>query len=154
MQIDMSMTTETESKQLFNGSISIFLSAISRRVRIELSDAQLHGGDKGFYRIRLDRRWVNAPNNEKLFFNKNKLSNYISGLFFGTDEVDELPNWKSGDRVSVKFFHNKSLVHERVFINTPPIRAYNGIVYIGVRTFRTGFIFLPIKYVTYLEGDN
>lgn len=62
----------TQNTRIFSGSISV--KTDTTRTKLELSPAELHGGEQGFVRVRMGRRWVEG------FFNAEGIANFVANL--------------------------------------------------------------------------
>lgn len=62
----------TQNTRIFSGSISVKTG--TTRTKLELSPAELHGGEQGFVRVRMGRRWVEG------FFNAEGIAHLVSNL--------------------------------------------------------------------------
>lgn len=135
----------------FSGSVSIRLGA--RRVKLELSPAELHGGAEGLFRVRVDRRWHDHQDGGPLFFDRSGLAELVAALAFDAQlpALPEAPFLPRHTRVSVKFWHGDNPHWEGVWTSTPPIRGHDGQFYVGVMTLAAGFIFVPVNDVTIVD---
>lgn len=62
----------TQNTRIFSGSISVKTG--TTRTKLELSPAELHGGEQGFVRVRMGRRWVEG------FFNAEGIAHLVANL--------------------------------------------------------------------------
>jgi hypothetical protein len=117
---------------------------------LELSPAELYGGEAGLYRVRIDRRWIDTPEGKPCFFDRARLADLIVARAFG--EAAPLPaaapNLPRNSRVTVAFEHDGTPRSEGVFTATPPWRGVDGRWYVFVMTFAAGFIAVPVDNVT------
>lgn len=136
----------------FLGSVSIRVE--DTRSKLELSPAELHGGEEGLFRVRMKRRWLDSPEGKPLFFDKVRLAELIAGHVFA-DAVGTLPatapDIPRNTRVSVKFWHKDMPHHEGVFTSSPPYRGFDGRFYVWVMTYAAGFIAVPVEDVTVIQ---
>ena len=49
---------------------SIYVRNGEQRVKLELSPASQHGGPEGFYRVRVERRWLNTEDGRPRWFDR------------------------------------------------------------------------------------
>lgn len=143
-----------KDKRIFSGSVSIRME--DRRVKLELAPAELHGGGEDMFRVRMGRRWLDAPpdangKSRPLFFDRARLADCIAAHVFA-DSVAELPaappDIPRNSRVSVKFWHQDRPRQEGVYTATPPFRGFDGRFYVFVMTYEAGFIAVPLEDVT------
>ena len=136
----------------FLGSVSIRVE--DTRSKLELSPAELHGGEPGLFRVRIKRRWLDSPEGKPLFFDKVRLAELIAGHVFA-DAVATLPETAPdiprNTRVSVKFWHRDTPHQEGVFTASPPYRGFDGRFYVWVMTYAAGFIAVPVEDVTVVQ---
>ena len=137
----------TQDNRKFSGSISVRIG--TKRIKIELSPAEIHDGQPGLFRVRIGRRWVDAPEGTLLFFDRTALASLIAEAALGELEVlpSEPPSLPRNTRVSVKFWIDDSPHQEATWTSTLPIRGYDGKFYVGVMTYAAGFIFVPVEDV-------
>ena len=62
----------------FIGSMSVRID--TRRVKLELSPAPPHGGPEGMYRVRVDRRWLDAEDGEPRFLDREGLARLAADM--------------------------------------------------------------------------
>ena len=62
----------------FTGSMSVRID--TRRVKLELSPAPLHGGPEGMYRVRVDRRWLDAEDGKTRFMDRIEIANLAARI--------------------------------------------------------------------------
>ena len=140
-----------DNRQFF-GSVSIRVE--DTRSKLELSPAELHGGEEGLFRVRIKRRWLDSPEGKPLFFDKVRLAEFIAGHVFA-DAVATLPETAPdiprNTRVSVKFWHKDMPHHEGVYTSSPPYRGFDGRFYVWVMTYAAGFIAVPVEDVTVIQ---
>ena len=134
----------------FSGSVSIRLG--DRRLKLELSPAELHDGAEGLFRVRVNRRWYDHEDGGPLFFDRAGLADLTAALAFDAlPPLPEAPDLPRNTRASVTFWHNDLAHCEGVWTSTPPFRGYDGRFYVGVMTVAAGFIFVPVDDVTVQE---
>ncbi len=137
----------TQDNRIFSGSVSIRLG--KERTKIDLSPAEEHGGDDGYYRVRIGRRWHDGPDGEMLFLDRSGLADLIAGIAF--EEAAEIPaappDLPMRSRVSVTIWKGGQPYRESTMTYTPPIRGFDGQFYVGVLTYELGFVFVPVKQV-------
>lgn len=124
----------------FCASISVRFD--TRRTKIELSPALLHGGPKGLYRVRVNRKWIDAPTDADggpLFFSQTGLAQLAAHLAFGGEaEPASLPDIPRGSRVRVSIEREGEILREQGFTLAPPIFGFDGRVYVAVSTYSFG----------------
>lgn len=138
-----------KDNRIFTGSISIRVGGT--RSKLDLSPAEIHGGPKGLYRVRLARCWLQSPEGEALFFDATRLAELIVSRALGTGMAvlpDSPPDIPRGSRVSVWFQHEDRRHCEGVWTASPPFRAFDGQFYVWVMTITAGFIAVPVDDVT------
>ena len=140
----------SQEKRKFTGYIRV--QTDTKSVKLDLSPAEIYGGEEGFFRVRIHRRWVSLPDKTPLFCDKARLAEIIASLVFDEDFAipDETePDIPYRSRVTVKYWGKDDLPHhEGCFTATPPIRAFDGKWYVGVMTYGAGFIFVPASDIT------
>ena len=138
-----------KDNRIFSGSISVRIG--TKRIKIELSPVEIHGGADGFYRVRINRRWHDTPEGKPLFLDRAALEVLIGSFAMG-DAVEllpkEAPDLPRNTRVSAKFWYKNMPYSEGVFTATPPFRGFDGRFYVGVMTYAAGFIFVPVEDTT------
>ena len=94
------------------------------RAKLELSPATLHGGSEGFYRVRLNRRWLDTENGAPRFFNRNGIALLAAELALcGLETPAPAPDIPCNSRVSVR---RADGLYEGTWTNTEPILDYTG----------------------------
>lgn len=137
-------------KRKFTGSISVRIGTLRRR--LELSPAELHGGEPGLFRVRIGRRWHNHADGGALFFDREGLAELAAGLAFGSlPELPAAPVLPRNTRASVTYWRGGRPHVEGVWTATPPIRGHDGRYYVGVMTVDAGFFFAPVCDITLLR---
>ena len=135
------------SNRKFSGSISIRIG--TKRAKFELSPAEIHDGQPGLFRVRIDRRWIDTPEGELHFFDRVGLAKLVAET--ALDEIRKLPSeppvLPRKTRVSAKFWVDDIPHQEATWTSTPPFRGYDGHFYVGVMTYAAGFIFVPVEDV-------
>lgn len=142
----------SQNKRKFTGSVSIRTG--ETRVKFELSPANLHGGPKELFRIRINRRWHDTPDGQMIFVDKKSLAQIIAD--YALEDVSELapcPDIPRNSRVSVKFWYKGRLHQEGVYTITTPILGYDGRYYVGVYTIDAGFLFVSVEDI-YIPGKG
>ena len=108
----------------FIGSICVRIG--TERTKIELSPASIHGGGDGF-RVRVNRRWLDAPEGGVLFVAPDRLGRLVADVALGGKPVPEpdhdLP---AKTRVSIRRETDDVVWHDGAWTVSPPIRAYDG----------------------------
>lgn len=115
------MTVMADNRK-FCGSISVRIG--TRRVKLELSPAPLHGGPEGFYRVRQARRWVDAPDGGPRFFDADGLARFAAQTALcGLEKPAPAPEIPFPSRVSAK---RPDGFYVGTWTNTEPILDYEG----------------------------
>jgi hypothetical protein len=139
----------SKDKREICGSISVRIDTMRRK--IELSPAEIYGGEEGLYRVRIKRRWLTGPDGEPLFFDRIRLAELLAAYAFREEVIDlpeAAPHLPRNSRVTVNFWH-KDMPHcEGVYTATPPWRGFDGKFYVHVMTVAAGFIAVPVEDVT------
>lgn len=137
----------TQDNRIIYGSVSIRLG--KARTKIDLSPAEEHGGEDGYYRVRIGRRWHNGPDGEMLFLDRSGLADLVASIAF--EEVAEIPaappDLPMRSRVSVTIWKGGQPHFESTWTDTPPIRGFDGQFYVGVLTYICGYVFVPVKNI-------
>lgn len=125
------------------------------KARFELSPAELYGGPSGMFRVRLDRRWLNTESGQPRFFDWSGLASLLADTFAESMPLPELPNIPRGSRVTVKYWDEYDDLPHWVGArtDTPPVRLYDGLVYVGCCLFGKGFVWVPVENVS-VHGEN
>lgn len=97
----------------------------TKRHRIECSPAELYGGKKGLFRIRHNRKWIDA-NQEKTFFDNEKTAFLICELLGGKRQTEEKPQIAKGTRCSIVIWEKDNPVQLGAMTGSEPILDYNG----------------------------
>ncbi|MDR1946460.1 MAG: hypothetical protein LBQ51_04755 [Desulfovibrio sp.] len=142
-------------KREFCGSISVRIDTCRRK--LELSPAELYGGEEGLYRVRLGRRWIDTPEGKPLFFDRTRLADLLAAHAFGEAAAvlpDKLPDLPRSSRVSVKFWHDGLPRRELSWTASPPWRGFDGRFYVFAMTVAAGFIAVPVDEVEPLRHRN
>lgn len=134
----------------FCGSISVRIG--TRRVKLELAPAPDYGGPEGMYRVRIDRRWLDAEGGEPRFLDREGLARLAADMALDALETPApAPDIPCPSRVSVRFWKDDLPHYEGTWTNTPPIRAYDGrwVVNVSLGGKR---VFVPVEDVTVHGG--
>ena len=84
----------------FIGSICVRIG--TERTKLELSPASIHGGGDGF-RVRVNRRWLNAPEGGPLFVGPDRLGQLVADVALGGMPSSEPePDLPVKTRVSIR----------------------------------------------------
>ena len=134
----------------FIGSMSVRID--TRRVKLELSPAPPHGGPEGMYRVRVDRRWLDAEDGEPRFLDREGLARLAADMALNALEAPTpAPDIPCPSRVSVRTWKDDMPCYEGTWTNTPPIRAYDGrwVVNVSLGGKR---VFVPAEDITVHGG--
>ena len=72
-------------------------------MKLELSPASQHGGPEGFYRVRVERRWLNTEDGRPRWFDRDGLARLAAELAVcGLDIPAPVPAVPYPSRVSVR----------------------------------------------------
>lgn len=116
----------------------------TRRTKIELSPAEQHGGPEGQFRVRVNRRWFDAPDGSYLYFNEFGLAHLAARLAFGAEsEPPAAPDIAAKTRVSVRAETEGIERHLCGWTLTPPVLALDGRWMIAVNLY-DGPAFVPV----------
>lgn len=112
---------------------SIYVRNGEQRVKLELSPASQHGGPEGFYRVRVERRWLNTEDGRPRWFDRDGLARLTAELAVcGLDIPAPVPAVPYPSRVSVRRVEDGFSCYYGAWTCTPPILAYEGIWKVGV----------------------
>ena len=156
--IDPGSHDSKPEKRKFAASISVRID--TQRIKIELCPAEAYGGPSGFFRARAARRWIDGKDGEMLFFDRERLAVLLASVAFeGFDampgRLEAVPDIPRNSRVSVRYSYKGMATIEGLRTATPPIRAYDGHYYIGVFTYHSGFLFVPVRdVILHIPGDQ
>ena len=129
----------------FIGSICVRID--TTYTKIELSPASIHGGGDGF-RVRVNRRWLDAPEGGVLFVGPDRLGQLIAGVALGGMPVPEpAPDLPAKTRVSIRRETDDVVWHDGAWTVSPPIRGYDGRWYVAVSTARKGIEFVSVSSI-------
>ena len=129
----------------FIGSICVRIG--TERTKLELSPASIHGGGDGF-RVRVNRRWLNAPEGGPLFVGPDRLGQLVADVALGGMPSSEPePDLPVKTRVSIRRETDGIVWHDGAWTVSPPIRGYDGRWYVAVTTAHRGIGFVPVSSV-------
>ena len=129
----------------FIGSICVRIG--TERTKLELSPASIHGGGDGF-RVRVNRRWLNAPEGGPLFVGPDRLGQLVADVALGGMPSSEPePDLPVKTRVSIRRETDGIVWHDGAWTVSPPIRGYDGRWYVAVTTAHNGIGFVPVSSV-------
>lgn len=112
------------------------------RAKVELSPATLHGGPEGFYRVRLNRRWLDTEDGTPRFFNRNGIALLAAELALcGLEAPAPVPDIPINSRVSVR---RADGLYEGTWTNTAPILDYTGRWMVNV-SLGSRRVFVPVE---------
>ena len=140
-----------QDNRKFTGSMSVRID--TRRVKLELSPAPLHGGPEGMYRVRVDRRWLDAEDGQSRFLDRIGIANLAARIALCDLETPApAPDMPCPSRVSVRVWKDDMPYFEGTWTNTPPIRAYDGrwVVNVSLGGKR---VFVPVEDV-FISGGS
>lgn len=136
----------------FIGSICVRID--TTYTKIELSPAASHGGEDGF-RVRVNRRWLDAPEGGVLFVGPDRLGQLIADVALGGMPVPEpAPDLPAKTRVSIRRETDDVVWHDGAWTVSPPIRAYDGHWYVAASTSRGGIEFVPVDSIIRREHNG
>ena len=157
---------------VFCGSLSVRQG--SRRVRFELAKAEAYGGPAGCYRVRVDRVWHDLDgkpaklpywgpagcyrvrinrvwhdvDGKTAFLTPKQAVGMAVMMTLGVFEPEPLPDIPRGIRVSYQTASADGDMPERRetgWTMTEPIRAQDGLAYVGVSVYGRGVVMLPVN---------
>ena len=130
---------------VFCGSLSVRQG--SRRVRFELAKAEAYGGPAGCYRVRINRVWHEADG-KTAFLTPEQVVGMAVMMTLGGFKPEPLPDLPRGTRVSHQTVPADGDMPERRetgWTMTEPIRAQDGLAYVGVSVYGRGVVMLPVN---------
>ena len=134
-----------KDKRRFIGSICVRIG--TERTKLELSPAAIHGGGDGF-RVRVNRRWVDAPEGGPLFVGPDRLGQLVADVALGgMPSPEPEPDLPVKTRVSIRRETEGIVWHDGAWTISPPIRGYDGRWYVAVTTARKGIEVAPVSSV-------
>ena len=136
---------------VFCGSLSVRQG--SRRVRFELAKAEAYGGPAGCYRVRINRVWHDVDG-KTAFLTPAQIVNMAVMMTLGVFEPEPLPDIPRGTRVSHQTAPADGDMPERRetgWTMTEPIRAQDGLAYVGVSVYGRGVVMLPARFLSGTE---
>ena len=128
---------------VFCGSLSVRQD--SRRVRFELAKAEAYGGPAGCYQVRINRVWHDG---KTAFLTPKQAVGMAVMMTLGVFEPEPPPDIPRGIRVSYQTASADGDMPERRETGgtmTEPIRAQDGLVYVGVSVYGRGVVMLPVN---------
>ncbi len=129
----------------FIGSICVRIG--TERTKIELSPAASHGGEDGF-RVRVNRRWLDAPEGGVLFVAQDRLGRLVADVALGgMPDPEPAPDLPAKTRVSIRRETDGIVWYDGAWTVSPPIRAYDGRWYVAASTSRGGIKFVPVDSI-------
>lgn len=125
----------------------------TKRSRIELSPAELHGGPTGCWRVRIDRRWHDSPEGQTLCLDKERIAALVVDLVLGGPS-DLLPSvaYPKNARAVVRYELDGVEHCEQATLKSQPVRLYDGRNYVCVHTYERGTWFAPYESITIKGG--
>lgn len=137
----------------FCGSISVRIG--TRRVKLELSPAPLHGGPEGFYRVRQARRWVDAPDGGPRFLDAAGIARLAAETALcAVEQPAPAPSLPYPSRVTVRRWKGDMPDYYGTWTCTPPILDYGGVWRVAVIDPHGKRIFVSCADVTVHEGGR
>lgn len=141
------MHKSTQDTRSFFAAFSVRIG--TRRINFELSHAEEYGGTAGMVRVRKERRWVNCPNGEPRFFDREALGAFIASTALASLEpAPPMPALRAKQRVSVHTDEDRLPLGG--WTCTEPLLAYDGTWQIAVTT-AEGTHFVDCAVVTPLK---
>lgn len=129
----------------FCGSMSVRID--TRRVKLELSPAPLHGGPQGMYRVRVNRRWLDTEDGQPRFLDRGGLARLATETALCALEAPApAPDIPYPCRVSVRRWKDGFPQYDGTWTCTPPILTYGGVWMVGV-SLDGATAFVPVKDV-------
>lgn len=143
-----------EKERKFSGVISVRFG--TKRFKLELCPAELQGGPAGLFRVRVNRRWHDGPGGWPIFMGREQVAALAASLASAgvLPALPPLPDIPAGSRVSVKFWYYSNPYSNSTVTSTPPIRGYDGKIYIGIVTYEAGFIWAPLENINVLKLNH
>lgn len=133
--------------RLFSATVSARIG--SRRVRLELSPAPLYGGQEGFYRVRVDRRWHDTADGKPMFMSADDVAAFIGhAVFEGDPSPKPAPAIPVGSRVTARLWNDAEPEFLGTWTLSPPVLTHDGRWHVLVSTIRQGPIFVPCDDIT------
>jgi len=140
-----------QDKRKFSGSISVRID--TKRQKLELSPAFLHGGPEGFYRVRLDRRWLDTEDGSPRFYDQEGLARLAAAtLFSSLEKPAPAPDLPYPSRVTARLWVDDMPYAIGTYTKTPPILSYEGIWVVAIVDHRGKTVFVPCEDVTVREN--
>ncbi|WP_347282602.1 hypothetical protein [Helicobacter japonicus] len=97
----------------------------TKRHRIECSPAEIYGGQKGLFRIRHNRKWIDTDG-KKVFMNAEKIGKFICSLLENKEVTSGKPNIPKNTRCSIIIWEKDNPVQLCAMTGSEPILDYNG----------------------------
>ena len=134
-------------KRKFESVICVKIGA-KIRFKIELSPAeQWLKSAQGRYRLRVNRRWHNAPDGARAYLDMVQVAALVGSLASGGElKLPPKPNLPAKSRVSVpngKVLGDQ-ILYDSAWTCTEPILGHDGIWYVGVYMLDRGNIMVPV----------
>lgn len=124
----------TRQDKQFCGSIGVRFD--TKRTKIELARAELHGGPNGRFRVRVDRRWYDAADGRHLYLCRDDVAALAAELAIdGELEAIYPPDMPVKSRVRVPRGIPGASPYWMGYTAGEPIRADDGCWWVAVSTY-------------------
>lgn len=106
---------------------SISVRAGQEHSKIEIAPAEDYGGQPGFYRLRVGRRWLNGPDGQPRFFDRASIAKFAAETALSAlAEPAPRPDIPQDSRVTVRVWKDDFPEYYGTWTYSEPILDYSG----------------------------
>ena len=132
-------------KRQFTHSICVKIGA-KTVAKIECFPAEQWQGKIGSFRLRCNRRWMDAPDGQPLYLEPARIGDMVASTAFGSAQPCPRPLLRRGDwvRVPTNVLAGQPL-YQKSRALTEPIQGVDGQWYVAVSVFGQGIFMAPVQ---------
>ncbi|MDL2266789.1 hypothetical protein LJC46_02225 [Desulfovibrio sp. OttesenSCG-928-G15] len=120
--------------------------------------AQEKAALSGLYRLRINRRWHNAPDGGRLYLALAHTSDLLLSRLTGVEGpiLPQQPDLPRGSRVSAPNGRTLAgqVMRDVTWTETDPVRGFDARWYVGVRVIGKGIVMMPADDVTLITEQD